>query len=467
MHPKSSKRSQSRRGGDPRITAFPLQRRRPRSTPGTAFLFLLAIVMAGAGVLTRFGENLDPRLLVVGESVDAWGLDPGTLFVGGLVLLGVAMTCRQLRVHAATILAPSGVDEALTEIGADLAEFRNKLYDLGNDQVEMLSVLQSMRQEAEQHRAGDRTDEVVEATFRVAGSLDTLHAKLDQRVGSAQESIVQGLYELTHLVEASRDFLQETLEETQQAQSALGEEVRRELDDFSRRAPMPMAMPPQFAMQDSALAAMLKSIAQGETPRPGEEPDEGTGEEPARESAAGEEPTPEVGDLGERHDANAWFRADEESDGADEQAEELQIAMPDGALPDPSGVQQARLGLLDRFGDDAEDSGELDEEPAESEASPMSVLDDMERAMEEEQTAEPPDSPEPLEPPEAAKASEEPLEVRFDRPPQAPGHVHPQGPDGTTIVQLDDPGAALPAPPPDAPAPNPLPPSWAPDPRSR
>ena len=252
--------------------------------------------MLGGGAAAQFGDWVDPRLSVAASYLDAWGLESGTVFIGGIVMLGLALSSRQQRVHAATILSSGGIDATLSEIGAELTEFRNKLYEFDEDQAEVRGSLRALRQHIVERNSPEHQDKVVQATYQVAGSLDTLHAKLDQRVGEAQENIVHAVDVLSRLVEASRDYLQETLEEGQQAQGSFGAEVRHVLSELSRMVSTPIQ--PQIVVQQAPGAEPPTVEVNDGTENPGVEA-ESEKAEPA---------------LGEHHDANAWFKGEESSD---------------------------------------------------------------------------------------------------------------------------------------------------------
>lgn len=400
-----------------RIRSFPIKRRRPRVTPGTWLLFGIAVVMLGGGAAAQFGDWVDPRLSVAASYLEAWGLEAGTVFIGGIVMLGLALSSRQQRVHAATILSSGGIDATLSEIGAELTEFRNKLYEFDEDQAEVRGSLRALRQHIVERSSPEHEDKVVQATYQVAGSLDTLHAKLDQRVGEAQENIVHAVDVLSSLVEASRDYLQETLEEGQQVQGSFGAEVRHVLSELSRMVSTPIQ--PQIVVQQAPGAEPPTVEVNDDTESRGVEA-ESEKNEPA---------------LGEHHDANAWFKGGESTEQAqpsDETREEeswnqVPLGEPDAPQPAPRDPNEILLGVLDRFDESGEDTAALQPE---EELDPMSVLDGMERAMEADRHVE---TPTEVEQPPVA---EEPQE-----------HQEPEAPRGPTIVRLDSPEPPLPMPP--------------------
>jgi len=462
----SSKTKVSGAAREVKIRAFPTERRRPRGTLTTGFLFLLALAMIAAGVLGRFGERIDPSLARVAGDLTGLGLEAGTVFVGGCLLLGVALASRQQRQHVATLLSPGAAEEALTDLGADVAEIRNKLYELGNDQVELRSMIQRGHYAAEEHYRSDRADEIVQGTFRLAGSLDSLHAKLEHRLTEGHSAVLQSVHELASLIEASRDYLQESLEESQNQSTSLGQEMREWLREQ-------MALRPEVEPESATVevAAPPLGPATAGSPMGATRPQLAPHHDASEWFRAGREEEPEpTPDFGEA----SWIEDEALADGQtgseeepreDDLGEELRMAaVPEGAAPVPSSAQETRLGFLDRLNELGEESevSEASAGPAEPFALPQfpAAPRPPSRLAAEHLPhpslpampalhATPPPQETPGDPAHAMSL----LNLRFDHPPQPPlGQVSrvEQEPDGTTVVRLDEPYPPLPSAPPPA-----------------
>ena len=448
----SSKTKDASAAREVKVRAFPMERRRARHTPTTWLLFALALAMIGAGVLGHFGDRIDPSLARVAGDLAGLGLEAGTVLVGGCVLLGIALSSRHQRLHAATLLAPGAAEEALTDLGADVAEIRNKLYELGNDQVELRNLIRRGHGAAEEHYRANRADEIIQATFRVAGSLDGLHAKFEHRLTEGHAAVLQSVKELGSLIEASRDYLQESLEEGHNRHAALGQDLR----DW-----------------------LLQQVAQRSEVEPSLESVE-VAPEPVGLASAGPLSGAARPQLAPHHDASEWFRAGREEepeptpdfgeaswieDEALADGEELRMTpVVDGAAPVPAAAQETQLGFLDRL-------NELGEEPEEAAAHPAPLSmpqfpaaprppSRMASDARASLSALPPMPPilSAPHPPQAVEGDPATtmslLNLRFDHPPQPPqGQASrvEQEPDGTTVVRLDEPYPPLPsAPPPPA-----------------
>jgi len=188
-------------------------------------LGLLGAGATGLGAALVWGPSRSPELADLAARAADAGVLPGHLFVAGATLAGLSLVGLHLAKVARTLLRPGAVEEGLTEVGADMAELRNKLYEFENEHVHLRATLDSVRAEVTEHRRKDRSQEAADALFRLAGSFDTLHAQLDQRMTQSAQGVTSTLTELGGLVEASRDYLQDSLEELDQRMVALGQRV--------------------------------------------------------------------------------------------------------------------------------------------------------------------------------------------------------------------------------------------------
>lgn len=199
--------------GDPIIRSFPNESRRAPMPWSGVILSLAGLVAIAAGTAMIVGPERSPEIAGYAARLQGSGILAGHLFAAGCALGGLGLLAFYLRKVAATLLAPGAAEDALCEVGADLAEYRNKLYEFENDHLHFRAELEATRKEVREHRDTDRSPEAVDALFHMAGSLDTLHARLDQRMSETSQGLEQTMRELGGLVESSRDYLQESLEQ--------------------------------------------------------------------------------------------------------------------------------------------------------------------------------------------------------------------------------------------------------------
>lgn len=192
---------------------LPTRRKTPRSTPSVFLLGLGGLALIANGVAVTIGPRYLPELAEWARMVARVDVSGPMQCLVGAVLFGLAIVARCIRIHTASLLEPSQAEYTLEEVVADLAEFKNQVHDLQNDNIECLECIGSVKREIAEHREEFRSNQSKDALFRLAASLDQLGARVDQRIGEATSVLQEGSYEVSSLVEASREYLQETLED--------------------------------------------------------------------------------------------------------------------------------------------------------------------------------------------------------------------------------------------------------------
>jgi len=177
----------------------------------------MAMAMVVAGGAATFGVHFSPEISQYTEILAEVGLEGSQLLIGGLMLYGVALLGRYQRIHTTTLLlAPSTTEKSLVALAKGIAELRPKLQEVLSENAQLRMQVETVRQEALEARQRDSTSDSKDALFRLAGSLDTLHAKLDRSMTESSVGLHESIDELASLIEASRDFIQEGIEESEQ-----------------------------------------------------------------------------------------------------------------------------------------------------------------------------------------------------------------------------------------------------------
>lgn len=198
---------------DPKVKALPMDNKRARRPIGN--LLLLA---GGTGLLAS-GVFLGPAASLAGEAAEPLerltelGLEPNLLMLAGTMLLGLWLVSKHIRLHVQTLMKRDQSERALTEMGADLAEFCNRLVEFQGDHLHFRTELEGMNRQITAHRQGDRSGEAADGLFRIAASFDQLGARMGGQMTESVGSMRHNVDELGGLVAASRDFLQESVEE--------------------------------------------------------------------------------------------------------------------------------------------------------------------------------------------------------------------------------------------------------------
>jgi hypothetical protein len=224
MPPKKANRS------DPevKVRAFPKGGRRHAGGASSTWMLALAgVALASAGVLGALQSEFVPGLSGVLASLAEAGVGNGELLVCGVVALAAAVLAGSQCSHARRILDDEETAGAIVELGTDMAEFSNRMVEFQDDHLHFRTELGAVRADLRdwrQHQENDKGSS--DALYRLAASLDQLGARLDKRLGEAMGSLHEQVDEVTQLVEASRDFLQETLEESNGEVQSIAREMQ-------------------------------------------------------------------------------------------------------------------------------------------------------------------------------------------------------------------------------------------------
>ncbi len=173
----------------------------------SAFLFLLALGLGnfGAGAAFAFGPPYSWQLTRISRTVAELGIENGSLLVGGMFFLALAFMFRsQARMQASRNEVTEGRESDLSQIvdqlASEVARIRAGIQQVGDNVVVLargqqeaqaaqaanLAAVQSALLSALQEASADfgqpsnADAEGREALFRLAASLDKLHARIDE-----------------------------------------------------------------------------------------------------------------------------------------------------------------------------------------------------------------------------------------------------------------------------------------------
>jgi hypothetical protein len=179
-----------------------------RSHKGAGFLFLLGFALVAAGAGFALAPHFSWQVELIARKASAFGIQNGALVVGGLVLFGLGIVAR-VAGSAAPAPASSATDEGLQselhllneQFSTKFAQLRNSLLQL-NDGLTAVAAQQQaeFQSRAAQPGPGDQSQDAV---FRLAASLDKLHAHLDERVHAVDLQLRSGF---ETLLQASHDM---------------------------------------------------------------------------------------------------------------------------------------------------------------------------------------------------------------------------------------------------------------------
>lgn len=177
----------------------------------TWILAFVGLSLLGAGGFLALAPRFGPEATWVAQSLSQAGVQAGTVVVGGVVLLGLAIVCAgQSRLVRGA--------HSLPRISRDLGELRKgqkRLADrFGTLHLEM-SVLQeankTLLRAAQDQSAVQAAGMQVDATFRLAASMDQLGARLEGRLEDQRSDLENRLGDLNGSVRETRAHVEQWL----------------------------------------------------------------------------------------------------------------------------------------------------------------------------------------------------------------------------------------------------------------
>lgn len=177
------------------------------SNRGERFLFLLGFALVVGSVGLAFAPYYSWQVTKIARFASEMGLQNGALLVGGLVLCGLGIVARMAG-SAAPVADHRPEYEALQsdlglfneQLTTKLAQVRAALMQV-HDVVGTISAQQQAEMQSRtQH--GTHGDNGQDAIFRLAASLDKLHAHFDERVHAVDLQLRSGF---EALLNASND----------------------------------------------------------------------------------------------------------------------------------------------------------------------------------------------------------------------------------------------------------------------
>lgn len=218
---KSKPKRAPKQPAKPRARKHASRPNRPRATPTAMLLFLGGLALMANGVAVTIGPDYVPELSDWARLVQRADVPGAMQLLVGSVLFGLGLIARYQRVHTATLLEPSQAEVSIEEFVAEVADFRLQVQELQHDNIEFRKLIGEVKKEIVDHRQELRTDQSKDALFRLAASLDQLGARIEGRIGEAAAGFQSGFEDITSMVEASRDYLQESLDEVSRRVHAL------------------------------------------------------------------------------------------------------------------------------------------------------------------------------------------------------------------------------------------------------
>ncbi|NOT32253.1 MAG: hypothetical protein HOP15_17545 [Planctomycetes bacterium] len=183
-----------------------------RSHKGAAFLFLVGFALVAASAGLAFAPHYSWQVTKFAHQAAALGFANGVLAVGGLFFFGLGIVAR-VAGSAAPVVDSHGQTEALQaelnlvneQLSTKIAQLRTSLMQIH----ESVTAVATQQQAQLQHQsaASQPGDHSQDAVFRLAASLDKLHAHFDERVHAVDLQLRAGFETLLNVSHELRRML--------------------------------------------------------------------------------------------------------------------------------------------------------------------------------------------------------------------------------------------------------------------
>jgi hypothetical protein len=179
-----------------------------RSHKSAGFLFLLALALVAVAAGFAFAPHYSWQVTKIARQASELGLQSGALFVGGLVCFGLGLVARTAGPSTPTYDSRGETEALQSEMRILNEQVSNKLAQLRTTLLQVQDGLSAMTAQ-QQAQAQDQSaralsgDQARDAIFRLAASLDKLHAHLDERVHAVDLQLRSGFESLFN---ASQDL---------------------------------------------------------------------------------------------------------------------------------------------------------------------------------------------------------------------------------------------------------------------
>ncbi len=187
-----------------------------RSGPWSALFGTLGgLAIVGGGALA-FGSQISPGMGWIARSLGRIGLDSGVAIGCGVISIGVSIVFRQLhRMNAKLAAAEESVERteflslAMRQLSETMNVIHSEICELKDHQIAMMQADQD-------GNVAESVGMQVDATYRLASSIDQLGANFETRLGQQTELVMDSLRQFSESISSKQDELSSLIEEAAQ-----------------------------------------------------------------------------------------------------------------------------------------------------------------------------------------------------------------------------------------------------------
>lgn len=170
----------------------------PARLPRMGLLMLGGLGLIGAAAALVLLPGGAPELVAFRDTCAKNGATPALLAVSGLVITGIGLGLRSLArasraIADETHARPDDLSPQVQKLGSELAQVRGALQDLRVEHVYVKEGVKELQQLLREQLSTANPESLQEAIFQMAGSLDQVGARLDERLSVQNDNFQTAL----------------------------------------------------------------------------------------------------------------------------------------------------------------------------------------------------------------------------------------------------------------------------------
>jgi FtsZ-binding cell division protein ZapB len=189
----------------------------------------LAVTTAGAAL--ALGPPSVPELAEAASRLLAAGIQPGVVLFGGLVTTGLGVVLGRVSALGGQLRSAEESMEVIQTLSLSMRHLVERVTRLSAELGELKEADRALLRLAQDRTGAEAAGQQVDATFRLAASVDRLERRLEERLSGHEQALGSRVDQLGLALGGAQDQLRGLLATT----CRLGEQLER-LEEFAARA---------------------------------------------------------------------------------------------------------------------------------------------------------------------------------------------------------------------------------------
>ncbi len=207
---------------------------RPPASTGTFFFGFLGLVLVAGGITLALSPHFSETLSLFDQKLVGLGFEHGSMVFGGIVLFAVGIVARQMsRLHRehSEDSARSDLLLVIDQLATDSNQLLTSVLRV-SEEVAALSEGQANLSQQQHTLAEKQMDGAKDGLFRLAASIDKLHARIDERFHEVDVQVRSRFESMLHTLHETRSALEGRLVHPEGPRPALPKEETPRIEFF-------------------------------------------------------------------------------------------------------------------------------------------------------------------------------------------------------------------------------------------